>query len=56
MGLELPPRYWMLLLSGPFPDLSGVTFMPCLKAKTMKPTNSPPQRMAMVSCIVAVSP
>jgi hypothetical protein len=46
----------MLLLSGPFPDLSGVTFMPCLKAKTMKPTNSPPQRMAMVSCIVAVSP
>ncbi|MET3155697.1 hypothetical protein ABIE85_001504 [Bradyrhizobium diazoefficiens] len=43
----------MLLLSGPFPERSGVTFMPCLKAKTMKPTKSDPQRMAMVSCTVA---
>jgi hypothetical protein len=55
-ALELPPQpYWILvLLFGPFPELSGGTFMPCLKAKTMKPTKSPPQRMAMASCIVAV--
>jgi len=45
----------MLSLLVPFPDPSGVTFIPCLKANTINPTNNAPQKMAMTGCIPAFS-
>src|SRR5712672_2917806 len=45
----------MLSLLVPFPELSGVTFMPCLKAKTMNPSKNTPQRIAMSGCISRLS-